>query len=388
MIERELAAKLLDLAQKFPVVSLTGPRQSGKTTLVRAVFPDLPYVSLEEPDIRQFALNDPRGFLANFKQGAILDEAQHTPDLFSYVQTIVDARPDIQYVLTGSANFLLMEQISQTLAGRSAILNLLPFSLTELAAAGYKFTQYEEAIFTGQYPPIYDRQIPPADFYPAYLQTYVERDVRLLKNIADLNGFVQFVQLCAGRTGQLLNYSSLANDAGISPNTAKAWLSVLETSFVVYQLRPYHQNFTKRLVKSPKLYFYDTGLACNLLGIQTAEQVSTHYLKGALFENLVINEFVKRSLNQGQRQYPYFWRDNHGKEIDCLLVDGEQVTAVEIKAGKTISNSYFRNLHYWQKLQEESPATKPGKSVVVYGGQTTLKMDVGSLISWRDLDTI
>jgi uncharacterized protein len=388
MIERELAAKLVALTGRFPVISLTGPRQSGKTTLVRAIFPKLPYVSLEEPDIRQFALSDPRGFLANFSQGAILDEAQHAPDLFSYIQTIVDTQPDVQFVLTGSANFLLMEKISQTLAGRSAILNLLPFSLTELTAAGHTFVQYEEAIFTGQYPPIYDRQIPPADFYPAYLQTYVERDVQLLKNISDLNTFVQFVQLCAGRTGQLLNYSSLANDAGISTNTAKAWLSVLETSFVVYQLRPYHQNFNKRLVKSPKLYFYDTGLACSLLGIQSADQVTSHYLKGALFENLVINEFIKRSFNQGQRQYPYFWRDNHGKEVDCLLVDGEQVTAVEIKAGKTITESYFRNLRYWQKLQEASPITQPGKNVVVYGGDTSLQMGNGRLVSWHDMASI
>ncbi len=388
MIERKLTGKIQELVGKFPVISLTGPRQSGKTTLVRDTFPDLPYVSLEEPDIRQLALNDPRGFLANFAEGAILDEVQHTPELFSYIQTIVDTQPGVQYILTGSANFLLMEKISQTLAGRSAILNLLPFSLTELKAAGHTFAQYEEAIFTGQYPPIYDRQIPPVDFYPAYLQTYVERDVRLLKNISDLNTFVQFVQLCAGRTGQLLNYNSLANDAGISPNTAKAWLSVLETSFVVYRLRPYHQNFNKRLVKSPKLYFYDTGLACNLLGIQTADQVNTHYLKGALFENLVLNEFVKRTLNQGQRQYPYFWRDSNGNEIDCLLVDGEQVTAVEIKAGKTITESYFRNLRYWQKLLEGSPTPKPGKNVVVYGGDTSLHMGNGRLVSWQALETV
>lgn len=384
MIPRTLAPKLLDLAQKFPVVSLTGPRQSGKTTLVRAVFPDLPYVSLEEPDVRQFALTDPRGFLANFAQGAILDEAQRAPDLFSYIQTLVDADQNLRFILTGSANFLLMEQIGQSLAGRSAVLSLLPFSLAELAVGGVTFERYETAVFSGQYPRIYDRHIPPTDFYPPYLQTYVERDVRLLKNIVDLNAFIQFTQLCAGRVGQLINYASLANDAGVSANTAKAWLSVLEASYVVYQIRPYHENFNKRLVKSPKLYFYDTGLVCSLLGIQAAEQVATHYLKGALFENLIMNEFVKRALHSGQRQYPYFWQDSQGHEIDGVLVDGQRVIPVEMKAGKTVSSDYFRNIRYWQRLQTDSATP----AYVVYGGDTSWQMQDGHLVSWRDLDRI
>lgn len=384
MIERTLAPKMLALAQKFPVVTLTGPRQSGKTTLVRSLFSSFPYVSLEEPDIRQFALTDPRGFLSNYRRGAILDEVQHVPQLFSYIQSIVDSDPDVHFILSGSSNFLLMERISQTLAGRSAVLQLLPFSLAELAQSGRTFDQYEHAIFSGQYPRIFDKEIAPTDFYPSYIQTYVERDVRLIKNITDHNGFIQFTQLCAGRVGQLLNYANLANDAGISPNTAKAWLSVLETSYIVYRLQPYHKNFNKRVIKSPKLYFYDTGLACSLLGIRAAEQVNAHFLKGGLFENLIINEFIKRARNRGEPDFPYFWRDHSGKEIDCLLTVDGALTPVEIKAGKTASGSYFDNIKGWRKLAGMAEET----GYVVYGGDLTLQTSAGQLISWKDLDRI
>jgi len=382
MINRILAQKMKALAPKFPVITLTGPRQSGKTTLIKAIFNDLPYVSLEEPDVRQFALTDPRGFLSNYNEGAVLDEVQQTPELFSYIQPIVDNNPDSLFVLSGSANFLLMENISQTLAGRSAVLHLLPLSWPELQNEGIEFDRYEDLIFTGQYPRIYDRSIAPTDFYPSYTQTYLERDVRLLKNIENLNSFVQFVQLCAGRTGQLLNYTSLANDAGISPNTVKAWISVLEASYVVYRLVPYHKNFNKRLVKSPKLYFYDTGLACSLLGIRDADQVTTHFLKGALFENWVLNEFVKRAFNRGERRYPYFWRDSHGQEIDCLLDTPESLIPVEIKSGKTMAHSYFDSLKSWQQL------TGYEEGYVVYGGDSSSKTSDGSLISWKQLEQI
>jgi len=384
MIERTLSDKLTALSQKFQVITLTGPRQSGKTTLVKAAFPSLPYVSLEEPDIRQIALTDPRGFLSNYNGGAILDEVQHTPELFSYIQSIVDSNRNAQFVLTGSSNFLLMEKISQTLAGRTVILHLLPFSLTELKIGNYTFDQYESLIFNGQYPRIYDRDLHPSDFYPSYIQTYVERDVRMIKNIGDINSFIQFIQLCAGRTGQLINYTSLANDAGISPNTAKAWISILETSYIVYRMQPYHKNFNKRLVKSPKLYFYDTGVACSLLGIRNENQVGTHFLKGALFENLIINEFIKYKFNRGQRRYPYFWQDSRGKEIDCLLVDGENITPIEIKSGKTISNSYFDNLKYWYQLTGMSE----DHGYVVYGGEQSLQTSTGSFISWKHLKQI
>lgn len=379
MIARTLIEKLVTLAQKYQVITLTGPRQSGKTTLVKAAFPSLAYVSLEEPDIRQFALADPRGFLSNYPGGVILDEVQHTPDLFSYIQSIVDRDRNAQFILTGSSNFLLLEKISQTLAGRTAILYLLPFSLEELENVDYPLDQYEAIIYKGQYPRIYDRNIEPVDFYPAYIQTYVERDVRMMKNIGDANAFIQFCRLCAGRIGQLLNYTSLASDAGISPNTAKAWISMLEASYIVYRIQPYYQNFNKRLVKSPKLYFYDTGLACSLLGLRENAQVTAHYLKGPLFENLIINEFIKHSLHRGGHHYPYFWQDSRGKEIDCLLTQGDKIKPVEIKAGKTISNSYFANLHYWQQL-----TGAPGvEGCVVYGGEQTLQTSSGTLIGWR-----
>ncbi len=381
MIERTLASKVTSLAQKFQVITLTGPRQSGKTTLVRATFPDLPYVSLEEPDIRQIALTDPRGFLSNYPNGVILDEIQNTPELFSYIQRIVDENRQIQFILTGSSNFLLMEKISQTLAGRTAVLHLLPFSLQELEPLA---DSYENLIFKGQYPRIYDRAIPPTDFYPSYIQTYVDRDVRMIKNIGDINAFILFTQLCAGRIGQPLNYASLANDAGISPNTAKSWLSILESSYILYRLQPYHRNFNKRLIKSPKLYFYDTGVACSLLGIREQEQVNLHYMKGSLFENLILNEFIKRSFNRGENRQPYYWQDNHGKEIDCLLVNGEKVTAVEIKSGKTMSTSYFENLKYWRSLA----ALPESQEYVVYGGDQSMQTGAGILISWKNLDRI
>ena len=381
MIKRTLATKMISLAQKFQVITLTGPRQSGKTTLVRATFSSLPYVSLEEPDIRQIALTDPRGFLANYPAGAILDEIQNAPELFSYIQGLVDANRQVQFILTGSSNFLLMEKISQTLAGRTAVLHLLPFSFNELEPLA---EQYESLIFKGQYPRIYDRDIAPTDFYPAYIQTYVERDVRLMKNIGDINAFIQFTRLCAGRIGQLLNYAGLASDAGISPNTAKSWLSILESSYILYRLQPYHHNFNKRLVKSPKLYFYDTGVACSLLGIREEDQVQLHYMKGSLFENLIINEFIKRNFNRGENRQPYFWQDNHGKEIDCLLVNGDRVTPVEVKSGKTMSTSYFDNLKYWRSLAD----LPDDRGYVVYGGDQSMQTSSGALISWRNLDRI
>jgi predicted AAA+ superfamily ATPase len=381
MIERTLATKMISLAQKFQVITLTGPRQSGKTTFVRAAFSALPYVSLEEPDIRQVALTDPRGFLSNYPTGAILDEIQNAPELFSYIQRLVDDNRQVQFILTGSSNFLLMEKISQTLAGRTAVLHLLPFSFNELEPLA---EQYESLIFKGQYPRIYDRDISPTDFYPSYIQTYVERDVRLMKNIGDINTFIQFTRLCAGRIGQLLNHASLANDAGISPNTAKSWLSILESSFILYRLQPYYRNFNKRLVKSPKLYFYDTGVACSLLGIREEDQVRLHYMKGSLFENLIINEFIKRNFNRGENRQPYFWQDNHGKKIDCLLVNGERVTPIEVKSEKTMSTSYFDNLKYWRAL-----AVLPeDEGYVVYGGVQSMQTSAGAFISWRHLDRI
>lgn len=384
MIKRAIETKLLALAEKFQVISLMGPRQSGKTTLVRHAFGDFPYVSLEDPGTRQFALADPRGFLENYPTGVILDEVQNTPELLSYIQSIVDEDRKRQFILTGSANFLLMEKISQTLAGRTAVLDLLPFSMQELTNENVKFEQYETLIFKGQYPRIYDRDIAPTDFYPSYIRTYVERDVRMIKNIENTNDFVRFLKLCAGRTGQLLNYTSLADDVGISVNTVKAWFSVLESSYIVYRLQPFYKNFNKRIIKSPKLYFYDTGLAASLLDIQDENQLRSHYLRGALFENLIINEFIKQNFNQGIRNYPYFWQDHRGKEIDCLLVERDEITPIEIKSGKTISSHYFDNLQYWRELTKAPQA----ETYVVYGGDKTLKNNLGILLSWKNLAEI
>ncbi|HRZ97693.1 MAG TPA: ATP-binding protein, partial [Paludibacter sp.] len=319
MIERELKTKLVALATKYPIVTLTGPRQSGKSTLLRNTFPEYNYVSLENTENRLLAQSDPNGFLATYADKTIIDEAQLVPVLFSYLQTHTDIQGKVgMYLLAGSQNFLLMESITQSLAGRTAVLKLLPFSRYELQNANVRKINIDEEIFTGCYPRIYDKKIYPTDFYPYYIQTYIERDVRQLKHIGDLNKFILFLKMCAGRIGQLLNLSSLANECGIAVTTAQSWISVLESSYIVYLLRPDHNNYSKRLVKTPKLYFYDTGLACSLLNIIHAEQISTHFLRGALFENMVINEFVKKSLNAGHEPQLSFWRDKTGNEVDLI----------------------------------------------------------------------
>jgi len=380
MIARTLGKKIIDLRAKFPVLSLTGPRQTGKTTLLRSIYKDIPYVTLEDIDNRREAAQDPRGFLSNFSQGAVLDEVQHVPDLFSYIQGIVDEK-DIPFVLSGSQNFLLSEKITQSLAGRTAILKLLPFSMQELSLAGIRMDAYETLVFQGCYPRLYDKQINPTDFYPAYIHTYVEKDVRQIKNIEKLNNFSHFLQLCAGRTGQILNVHSLAADAGISPNTAKAWLSVLEASYIVYFLQPHHKNFNKRLVKSPKLYFWDTGLACSLLGLESSQQLSTHFLKGGMFENFIINEFMKMRLNEGKNPNCFFWRSKDHKEIDLVLEKGGNLIPIEIKSGKTRNNSFFDTLLYWKKL---TGADSENFSVI-YGGEEDVKTSFGNYISWRNI---
>ena len=274
-----------------------------------------------------------------------------------------------------------MEKISQTLAGRTAVLHLLPFSFVELEPG---LITYESLVFKGQYPRIYDRDIAPTDFYPSYIQTHIERDVRLTKNIGDINAFIQFTRLCAGRIGQLLNFTALANDAGISPNSAKAWLSILDSSHILYRLQPYHNNSNKRLVKSPKFYFYDTGVVCSLLGLHDENQVNLHYLKGALFENLIITEFIKHNFHRGENFQPYFWQDSHGKEIDCLLIAGEKITPVEIKSSKTMSTSYFDNLKSWHALVN----VPQDQGYVVYGGDESMQTSAGTFVSWRQLERI
>lgn len=385
MIKRILSKKLLALAKSVPVVAVLGPRQSGKTTLVKGIFRNKPYVSMEDPDTREFAATDPRKFLSSYSNGAIIDEAQRVPVLFSYIQTLVDTsgKPGM-FVLTGSQNYLLQEKISQSLAGRVAILRLLPFSLEELRDTPHNYSAYEKYIYKGFYPRVYAQNIKPYDWYKNYIQTYIERDVRMIKNIPDLSSFQKFVKMCAGRIGQILNLSALGNDCGITHNTAKAWLSVLESSYIAFLLKPHHQNFHKRLIKMPKLYFYDSGLACSLLGIETAAQVETHPLKGPLFENMIISEIIKHRENQGLEPNCYFWRSKEGHEIDCLLETNGKLIPVEIKAGATISSDYFKNIKYWNTLSRN----ESDSSYVIYGGDTDQIRSDGNILGWKNLNKL
>lgn len=379
-INRILQQKLLKLAQKMPAIAVLGPRQSGKTTLATTTFPNYQYVSLEDPDNLEFATTDPRSFFKQYANKVIIDEAQKAPKLFSYLQTIIDSNPIAgNFILTGSQNFLLQANISQSLAGRVAILTLLPLSMRELINTAYQANDLEKIMVTGFYPKIYAAKLEAQDWYPSYIQTYLERDVRQLKNVHDLGDFQRFVKMCAGRTGQLLNLSSLANDCGITYNTAKAWLSLLEASFIVFLLQPYYRNFGKRLIKAPKLYFYDIGVACSLLGIDQPEQLQTSYLRGSLFENLVISELIKHYYNQGKIPKLYFWRDQVGHEIDCIYEENGLI-AIELKSGRTITQDAFANLRYWKKLIPDGA----GKAFVIYGGDTNqLRSDV-TVVSWKN----
>ena len=381
MIERNIIDKIQYLLTKYPVVTITGTRQCGKSTLLRNSFPTMRYVSLEDPDLREFAIDDARGFLNNFGTPLIIDEAQYAPKLFSYIQTRIDSEGQTgMYILSGSHNFLLMESISQSLAGRTAVLKMAPFSVSELTHANL-LPELNDWLFTGGFPRIYDKQINPVDFFPSYFQTYIERDVRLLRNINDLSHFVRFVKLCAARIGQLLNINALANECEVSVQTVNSWLSVLETSYVIYLLKPYHNNFNKRLVKSPKLYFCDTGLAASLLGMENARQIETHYLRGELFENMVIMEFIKQEYAQGREPNISFWRDSNQNEIDLLVERGLDLQAYEIKSSATMKTEYFNGLNKFATL-----AQLPRESLhVVYGGDVNYLTAFGDLISWKNI---
>lgn len=384
MIKRKLTEKLVEVSNYYSVITITGPRQSGKTTLIKDVFPNLPYISLENPDTKDRALQDPRGFLSKYPKGVILDEVQNVPDLFSYIQGIVDEKKDILFVLSGSQNFLLLEKITQTLAGRTAVLKLLPLSINELKNSEYKIKDIFQFVFNGTYPRVYDKNIPPHIFYPDYIQTYIQRDVRSIKNVGNLSVFTRFLTLCAGRIGQILNIDALASDVGIATNTAKNWLSILEASYIIHLLSPHHKNFNKRLVKRPKLYFYDTGLACNLLRIENSQQLDLHFAKGNLFENFIINELLKARFNNAKRSNLFFWRDNHGKEIDCIIEKANKLVPIEIKSSKTYQKEYFKNINYWNKL-----ANNPKEnSYLVYAGENDDVLPYGNLVSWCNLQSI
>src|SRR3989338_1729832 len=365
MINRSATLTLKKMAKDYPVITITGPRQSGKTTLARFVFAHKPYVSLEEPDQMEFAQEDPRGFLAQYPDGAILDEVQRCPALFSYIQGIVDKnKRSGLFILTGSQQFGLISKVTQSLAGRVGLLHLLPFSLGELKANGMAPKSLDDALFKGMYPPIYDRKLSPSSWYANYVLTYIERDVRQMVNVRDLATFQRFVRMCAARTGQVLNLSGLANDCGITHNTAKAWLSVLEASYIIFLIKPHHRNFGKRLIKSPKLYFYDTGLAAWLLGINDAKQMSIHSMRGALFENLMISELLKGRFNKALASNLYFWRDNTGNEIDVLIEKTGTLIPVEIKSGQTVTKDYFTGLKKWLTIADATA----GSPYVIYGG--------------------
>lgn len=369
--------------EKFPVVSLTGPRQSGKTTFLRNAFPGLQYINLERIDQREMIRSDPVGFLKDMGPGVIFDEAQNIPELFSYIQVISDERKKPgQYILSGSQSFLLNEKISQSLAGRTFISHLYPFDIKELEAFNHQ--NLFRWIINGSYPRIYDQRIDPSDFYPSYIQTYVDRDIRTLRAIENMSAFTRFLSLCAGRIGQILNISALANDTGISVNTAKAWLSLLESSFIIYLLKPWHKNFNKRIIKAPKLYFVDTGLASSLLNLSEPDRVRSHYLYGALFENLIISEVIKYSNHKGIKPAVYYWRESNGTEIDCIIEKGnEKITAIEIKGGQTFTKDYLKHLKHFNSYTK----TLHIKSFLIYTGEENATINNINLLSWKDFPT-
>jgi predicted AAA+ superfamily ATPase len=383
MIPRIAEKTLRRYAKGFPVICITGPRQSGKTTLAKLAFPRKNYLSLEDPDIALLARSDPRGFLETWPDGLILDEAQYVPELFKYIKTMVDKKPKPgMYIITGSQQFNLMEKVTESLAGRAAFLTLLPFSIAELESAELCEEEPFEVMLKGLYPPLYDRDISAGDFYSAYITSYVERDIRQLVNVKDLSAFQKFIKFCAARTGGILNLTSLATDCGITHNTAGAWLSALEISGLIFLLRPYFNNFGKRLIKSPKLYFTDPGLVCRLLGIQTTEQLFLNPLRGGLFESFIIAELVKNRLNQGHNPGIWFWRDNTGMEIDCLIEENNKLLAIEIKSGKTFSEDMTDGLQHWGRISEGSAGKR--EFALVYAGSQKSSYKEVKLIPWKD----
>ena len=384
MIQRGASSKIKQLAKKFPAVGLLGPRQSGKTTLAKELFPKKPYVSFENQDNILLVTKDPRAFLDQYKTGAIFDEIQRVPQLLSYLQGVIDDQPNKVglFIITGSQNLLLLESISQTLAGRIAFIHLLPFSFTELASSKHGTQSLNKLILNGGYPRLYDRKIKPVDFYPNYLLTYVERDVRQIKNITNLAMFQRFLKVCASRVGQEVNYTSIGNDTGVDQKTVLSWFGILEASFIAFRLQPFYNNLGKRLTQMPKLYFYDTGLCCSLLELETESHVNTHPLRGALFENLIILELLKARFNNGQRSNLFYWRDRTGNEIDVLLDQSAQVVPIEIKTSATFTSDYVKGINYWKKI---NPNVK--NAFVVFTGKTA-SLDKISILNWKEIELI
>jgi len=387
MIRRVLETRLRALARKFPVVTVTGPRQSGKTTLCRALFRDKPYVSLEAPDVQDFARRDPRAFLAQHPEGAVLDEVQRVPDLLSYVQVIVDDHPGAgRFILTGSANFSLLQSLGQSLAGRTALLELLPLSLQEIRRFPNPPSDLFDLLWRGSYPALYDRDLAPGDWYPGYVSTYLERDVRTLLNVGNLVAFQTMLRLCAGRVGQLLNLSSLGADAGVTHATARSWLSVLEAGYVAWRLPPFHANVSKRLIKTPKLHFIDSGLVCYLLGIRSPDQLRDHPLRGGIFETWVVSEILKSRSHRGLPPNLSFFRDRKGAEVDLVVDLGRQLLAVETKSGQTVAGDFFAGLQGFASLIESTDHPPETRGFVVYGGDQHQGRSSGTVVPWSRLD--
>jgi uncharacterized protein len=380
--ERNLETTLLRFS-KFPVVVLLGPRQSGKTTLAKNVFKKHTYVNLENPDVRDFAFNDPNRFLEECEnnRGIILDEFQYVPKILSYIQVLSDEKKRPGYfVLTGSQNFLMNQAISQSLAGRAGILNLLPFSIKELIASKLITDDVDQSILNGGYPRIFSENFLPSELYPSYIHSYMERDVRQLINVGNLRNFQKFMQLCAGRIGQLLNIEDLAVNCGINRKTADEWLSILEASYIIFLLKPYFKNYNKRITKTPKIYFYDTGLACSLLNIRKAKDLALSSFRGQLFENFIISDFFKQYYNLGIEPPLYFWRDQNGRiEIDCLIDLGSKQIPAEIKSGQTIVSNFFNSISSWNELAKADPEN----GYIIYAGDSAQKRNLGNVIGWK-----
>lgn len=381
MIPRTAKPALERLAKGFPIIALTGPRQSGKTTLAKHVFPHKTYISLENPDELEFAKSDPRRFLARLDQGAILDEVQRCPSLLSWLQNIVDERAVMgDFVLTGSSQFELIAGITQTLAGRVGRVELLPLSAQELKAAGKLPSDLNTLLLYGGYPSLYDRDVSPQDWFSNYVTTYIERDVRQLIAVRDLSQFQRFVKMCAARSGQLLNLAALGADCGLSATTAREWLSVLEASYLVTRLHPHHQNFGKRLIKSPKLYFLDTGLMAWLLGIRDTNTLDTHASRGPLFETFVVSELAKQSFNQGRACDLYFWRDSTGHEVDLLQETTHGLQAIEIKSGSTFATDWIKGINKWQSISGNALQPK-----IIFGGVGGYERQGCLAVGWQEI---
>jgi hypothetical protein len=381
-IQRNLVEALNRLRTKFPILAVTGPRQSGKTTLIRNLFPDYQYVTLENPDIRERALADPNGFLNTWPNKVIFDEVQQAPQLFSYLQAKVDADRQMgQFVLSGSENFQLLQSITQSLAGRVALFKLLPFSFSELETVGLLSDRWQEAAYRGFYPALFDRNIEPTDFYVNYVETYIERDVRRLVNVRDLRQFRLFLKYCAGHIGQMLNLQKIANEVGISQPTAQSWFSVLETSYILFTNPPYYLNFNKRLVKAPRIYFYDTGLACYLLEMTRSADLVNYYQRGAIFENLLVAELCKHQYHHYQKADFYYWRDSNGLEIDLLFEETSSLNVAEIKSAETINSSFFSNMQKFTKIAEGQKV----QPFLLYGGSESMEYMGTQVLGWRSV---